>query len=241
MKSFQRILDRAAQRKGGPEQIMALMPSIADDTTLRAISDSMVLATMTRCVFQAGFAWKVIDQKWEGFEAAFHQFDPQALVLLSPEDQERLAQDTRIVRNPQKIKTVPQNAQWINDISKRFGSFGDYLADWPSQDLVGLFADFKKHGARLGGNTGQRVIRLLGKDTFMLSQDVCTALLDSGVDISPKASSKRDLKQIQDAFNHWHEETDLPYAHLSKILAYSVGENYDPAFIQQEMHRHDRR
>ena len=26
------------------------------------------------------------------------------------------------------------------------------------------------------------------------------------------------------AFNTWHQETQLPYTHISKILAYSVGD-----------------
>jgi len=30
----------------------------------------------------------------------------------------------------------------------------------------------KKHGQRLGGNTGPYALRLLGKDTFILSSDV---------------------------------------------------------------------
>lgn len=239
-KSFQTILDRAARRKGDEKTLMALMPQVADATSLQRLTDAQVLATMTRCVFQAGFAWKVIDQKWRGFVEAFYGFNPEALVLLSPDDLERLAQDRRIVRNPQKIHTVPQNAQWINQITREHGSFGAFLSQWPTENLIGLFDTFKRQGARLGGNTGQRVIRLLGKDTFMLSGDVVTALKDFGLDVANKPSSKKELLCIQDTFNAWHKETGLPYAHLSKILAYSVGENYDPEFIQQEMGRYDR-
>lgn len=219
---------------------MSLMPRVLDAQALRQIPDARVLETMSKCVFQAGFAWKVIENKWPGFLEAFFGFDPQALVLLSPDDLERLGRDTRIVRNMQKILTVPQNAQWINAIAAQHGSFGAYLADWPAQNLVGLFAQLKRHGARLGGNTGQRVLRILGKDTFMLSADVVTALLDAGLEISPRPTSKHDLQQIQNAFNAWHDQTGLPYAHLSKVLAYSMGENYEVEFIRREMGLFDR-
>ena len=51
------------------------------------------------------------------------------------------------------------------------------------------------------------------------------ALIANGVDISEKATSQRDLKRIQEAFNHWHEESGLPMTHISRILSYTVGDN----------------
>ena len=84
----------------------------------------------------------------------------------------------------------------------------------------------KNRGARLGGNTGQRVLRNMGKDAFVLTRDVCDAIRRAGVDIAETPSSQRDLARIQDAFNQWHQETELPYAHLSRIAACSIGENH---------------
>lgn len=223
MDAFEAVYERALTQHDDAGEIEAQLPAVLKPSELKKIPDARVLEVMTQCVFQAGFAWKVIEAKWPGFVSAFHSFDPQALVLLSPDDLDRLGQDKRIVRNMQKILTVPQNAQWINVITSQHGSFGQFLADWSSEDLIGLFAQFKQHGARLGGNTGQRVLRVLGKDTFVLSRDVARGLQLAGVDIPEKASAKRDLQRIQDAFNHWHTETGRPYAHLSKLLALSVG------------------
>ena len=31
------------------------------------------------------------------------------------------------------------------------------------------------------------------------------------------------MKKVQVAFNHWHAESGLPYAQISRILALSVG------------------
>jgi hypothetical protein len=83
----------------------------------------------------------------------------------------------------------------------------------------------KKHGARLGGQTAQYFIRFIGKDGFITSGDVVAALIANGVEINAKPTSQKDLKAIQAAFNHWHEETGLPMSHISKILSYSVGDN----------------
>jgi hypothetical protein len=51
-------------------------------------------------------------------------------------------------------------------------------------------------------------------------------LRDAGLDVAETISSKRDLAKVQAQFNAWAEETGLPYTHISRICAMSVGENY---------------
>lgn len=225
MKSFDQIYQRAVLRKGGEKELQSLLPEIVSPEQVAEQTDDRVLALMTQCIFQAGFAWKVVTDKWPNFETVFKGFDPAVLQYLSPEELEEIAKDTRIIRNMQKIVTVPHNARWIVDVSAEYGSFAKFISDWPNDNLVELFQLFKKRGARLGGNTGQRVLRLLGVDGFILSKDVLQALQHAEIDFYGSATSLKDLRLIQAAFNHWHSETKLPYTHLSKILAFSVGEN----------------
>jgi len=231
MQSFDVIRRRAAERKGGDDVLKALLPAMRTPEALAAVDDSRCLAEMTRCVFQAGFVWRVINQKWEGFEAVFHGFDVGAILRLTPDEWDGIATDARIVRNGQKISSVRVNARFIEDIAIEHGSFARFIADWPSIDLVGLFELLKKRGSRLGGNTGQRFLRNVGKDTFVLSTDVVRCLRESGVEIADNPGSKRDMARIQETFNAWHVETGLPYAHLSRIAAFSVGENHPPEII----------
>jgi hypothetical protein len=86
-----------------------------------------------------------------------------------------------------------------------------------------------KRGSRLGGNTGQMLLRFLGFDGFVTSKDVVACLIDAGLDVAEGAKSKRDLAQVQAQFNAWAKETGLPYAHLSRICAFSMGENHEAA------------
>jgi hypothetical protein len=44
-------------------------------------------------------------------------------------------------------------------------------------------------------------------------------------DIADAPTSRKDLSTIQDQMNRWAGETGLPYAHLSRILAMSIGES----------------
>ncbi|MEM7360717.1 MAG: DNA-3-methyladenine glycosylase I [Pseudomonadota bacterium] len=225
MKKFARIRELAEKRKGGAKQLARLLPSPTSLSELAKLPDDRYLAQMTRCVFNAGFHWRVITAKWPGFEEAFHQFDIGKLLTKSPDEWERYVEDERIVRNWQKIQTVFHNATMIESITEEHGSFGKFFTDWPVEDQVGLMAYLKKNGSRLGGQTCQYFIRFIGKDSFVTSGDVITALIANGVDISEKATSQRDQKRIQEAFNHWHEETGLPMTHISRILSYTVGDN----------------
>jgi 3-methyladenine DNA glycosylase Tag len=235
MPSFKTIRTRAAKRKGGESALTALLPKLAGPKPLARVTDDRVLAEMAKRVFSAGFVWSVIEQKWPGFEAAFLKFDPKRLLHQPDEFWERLAGDTRIVRNPQKIMSVRENARFVADIAREHGSFGRFLAGWPADDQVGLLELLAKRGSRLGGKTGQYLLRFIGWDAFIVSSDVAACLRDAGLDIAETPASKRDMKKIQDQFNAWASETGLPRTHLSRICAMSVGENYDAQMLRSRI------
>jgi len=227
MIAFKTIRARAAKRKGGDAALAALLPKVASEKALAKLGDDRALAEMAKRIFSAGFVWSVIEKKWPGFEAAFLGFEPARLLHQPDEFWERLAGDKRIVRNPQKITAVRDNARFVADIAREYGSFGKFLAQWPADDQVGLLELLAKRGARLGGRTGQYLLRFLGKDGFVVSADVVACLRDAGLDIAENPISKKDLKKVQDAFNGWAKDTGLPRTHLSRICAMSIGENYD--------------
>ena len=79
----------------------------------------------------------------------------------------------------------------------------------------------KKRGSRLGGDTGPRFLRHMGKDTFLLTGDVATRLTDEGV-LSGKPTSKKAWKEAQQAFNTWAAESGRGLGEMSVILACTV-------------------
>jgi 3-methyladenine DNA glycosylase Tag len=224
--SFAVIRARAEKRKGGAAALAALLPPPPNREALPALADDRALAEMARRVFCAGFAWRVVERKWPGFEAAFLGFQPAALVHQPDEFWEKLGSDARIVRNGPKILAVRDNARFVLDIARERGSFGRFLAAWPSADEAGLIVLLAKRGGRLGGLAGQMLLRSLGWDGFVLSKDVVLCLRDAGLDVAPDVKSKSDLAKVQAQFNAWAAETGLPYVSLSRICALSIGENY---------------
>ncbi|TAI65461.1 DNA-3-methyladenine glycosylase I [Bradyrhizobium sp. Leo170] len=235
MTSFRAIRARAEKRKGGAKALEKLLPPAPNAKSLAKLKDDRVLAEMTKRVFCAGFAWSVIDAKWPGFEEAFLGFQPEKLAFEPDEFWERLTSDTRIVRNGAKIMSVRDNARFVQEIAGEHGSFGKFLAGWSSSDEIGLLNLLVKRGSRLGGNTGQMLLRFLGWDGFVTSRDVVTCLRDAGLDIAEEVKSKGDLAKVQAQFNAWAKETGLPYVHLSRICAMSIGENYEAAELSRRM------
>lgn len=222
IEAFATILARAERRKGGREQLRALWPdNIKHPVQLKKPGDDRYLAEITKAVFKAGFVWKVIDNKWPNFESAFWQFNVRRCCAMSPDDVDKLMQNEGIVRNLKKIQAVQNNALLVADIAAEYGSFGDMLAAWPDADFVGLTSLLSKRADRLGLQSCQYLCRAVGKDGFVLSQDVVAALIAAGV-IDRAPTSKTALAKVQVAFNEWQQQSSLGLAQISRTLACSI-------------------
>ena len=222
MRSFEEILGIAAERKGGRAAVLDDIASPLAADALAAIPDDRWLSQMAKGIFQAGFNWKVIENKWPGFEAAFFGFDPGRVAMMSDDWFDELMRDTRIVRNAMKIRAVQQNAVFVSEVAAEAGSFGRKIADWPDNDYAGLLRWLGKEGSRLGGATAQYFLRFMGKNSYILSRDVVARLVAEGVIDKPPASQKA-MGAVQDAFNDWAAESGRSFTEISRVLAQSTG------------------
>ena len=221
-RSFDAIYADAVAHKGDGAAVEGRLPKISTPEELAAIPDDRWLAGMTKAIFQAGFSWQVIDRKWPDMEVAFEGFDPARWALMSDQDLDRLLADRRVVRNATKLRSVGANAVFLRALAVERGTAAAVFADWPGEDFIGLLALLKQRGSRLGGSTAQYFLRQMGRDGFVLSNDVTKALIRDGI-VDKAPSSKRDLEAVQAAFNAWHAESGRPLAHISRVLALSVG------------------
>lgn len=221
---FEAIISRAAERKGGEEALESLVSLPLSNSEIAKIPADRVLSQMTKSIFQSGFVWRVVEAKWPNFEEHFFNFDINKILMMPDEMVERKATDPKIIRNLKKVTTIRENALFISDLEREHGSIGEFIANWPEDDIISLCDLFKRRGSRLGGFTGYNVLRALGKNTFKLSSDIEDYMRSRGV-ITGGLQTKSSLKAIQNQFNEWHKQCGLSLTEMSMILAYSMGDN----------------
>jgi 3-methyladenine DNA glycosylase len=221
MRSYDEILAIAAERKGGVDKVLAGVPVPKSADDLAAIPDDRWLSQFARGIFQAGISWTVVDKKWPGIEEAFLGFDITALTFQPPDWVGDLCNDARIIRSPPKVQAILDNAAFIRRVRDESGSFGRRIGDWPASDFSGLVQWLQAEGARLGGNTGAYALRQMGKDSFLMSQDVVARLVAEGV-VDKAPSSKKAWAAVQQAFTTWQAQSGANLTTISRALAQSL-------------------
>lgn len=219
MRHIDELFDISAKRKG-VDTLQTMLQPPATKAELSAIPEDRWLAQLTKCVFQAGFNWKVIEAKWDGFEEALKGFDVGACAFMEDDWFDSLLGDKRVVRNGTKLATIRENASFLMDLREQGGA-GAVLGGWPSTDYIGLLEMMKAKGSRLGGSTSQFALRFMGRDGWLLSADVTSRLIAEGV-IDKPATSKTAMRAVQAAFNEWMDQSDYGLTQISRILATSL-------------------
>lgn len=221
MRDYQWLHEYCLNRFGSAAALEARLPQPVSEAELRALGDDRYLSQMALRIFRAGLKHSLVDAKWPAFEEVFFGFDPEKVVLMGAEHLERLMQDARLIRHLGKLKSVPRNAQFILDVRKEKGSFGALIADWPASDIVGLWRYLAKHGNQLGGLSAPRFLRMVGKDTFIPSNDMVAALKAQEI-IDKAPTSQKELAALQAAFNEWQAQSGRPLCQLSMMLSFTV-------------------
>lgn len=221
MRDYQWLYQYCLNRFGSVEALEARLPQPKSPEELRALGDDRYLSIISLRIFRAGLKHSLVDAKWPAFEEVFFGFDPHKVVLMGAEHLERLMHDERLIRHLAKLKSVPRNAQFILDVAREKGSFGALIADWPVSDIVGLWKYLGKHGTQLGGLSAPRFLRMVGKDTFIPTDDVVAALKAQGI-IDKAPTSQKELAAMQAAFNEWRAQSGRPLCQLSTLLAHTV-------------------
>jgi len=220
MTPFDTILDAARTRIGAAALEERLpRPKSADE--LRAISDDRYLSQMSLRIFRAGLKHSVVDAKWPAFEEVFYGFDPRRVRAMPDEELEGLLGDSRLIRHWGKIKAVRENAAAMIEVAAEHGSFAKWVADWPVNDIVGLWEALGKRFHQLGGNSAPVFLRMVGKDTFVPTPSVLAALKHWGA-AAAAPKNRQDRARLQTCFNDWASQSGQPLGQISMTLAASV-------------------
>ena len=219
---FGLILDAARLRQGAAA-LDARLPHPKSASELSAVGDDRYLSQMSLRIFRAGLKHSLVDAKWPAFEEVFERFEPRRVRAMPDEALERLLADSRLIRHWGKLKSVRDNAGAMLAVGEEFGGFGSWIGTWPAEDIVGLWDALAERFSQMGGNSGPMFLRMVGKDTFVLSPSVAAAL-KRWAGIAPPPRNRKERAVAQACFNEWAAETGRPLCQLSMILALSVEE-----------------
>jgi len=218
--AFPPILD-AARARLGAAALEARLPQPRSSAELKADPDNRYLSQMSLRIFRAGLKHSLVDAKWPAFEDVLHGFEPRRVRAMSDDALQALLGDARLIRHWGKLRSVRDNAAAMIAVSEEHGSFGAWLAEWPGPEIVELWETLAKRFNQMGGNSGPAFLRMVGKDTFILTPSVTAALKHWGVvDGPPK--NRKDRAAVQSCFNTWATDTGRPLCQLSLILAASI-------------------
>ncbi|MDO4377667.1 MAG: DNA-3-methyladenine glycosylase I [Erysipelotrichia bacterium] len=115
--------------------------------------------------FQAGLSWECVLNKREAFQKAFDNFAIEKIMLYDDKKITELLNNAGIIRNRLKIKAAVTNSIIFAQISKKYGSFGEYLKSFSGNKVIyeigkttnklsdDISADMRKRGMKFVGST----------------------------------------------------------------------------------------
>ena len=82
---------------------------------------------LSKAVFNAGFSYQVVRNKWEGINEVFHDFEPEILSKWTVDEIADALESPKIIRNSRKVTAIVSNAKVFLDIVREYKSFENYL------------------------------------------------------------------------------------------------------------------
>lgn len=221
MIGFESIRAAAATRVGGDDALLTQLPSPEPPAGLAMVGDDRYLSVMSRRIFRAGLQHRMVDARWPAFEIAFAGFDVDAVAAMEDADIQALSRDESLIRHARKLIAVRDNAIAMQRIIEDHAGFGAWLAGWPEDEIVELWLELRARFSQLGGSSAPAFLRMVGKDTFLITPWVAAALKHWGA-WHQAVTGKRALRAIQAIFNEWEAASDWPLCAISQTLALSI-------------------
>ena len=116
-------------------------------------TDEGYFEQLSKAVFQAGFSFKVVEQKWPDIRGVFENFDFNKLALWGEEKISTVVQNPQIIRNIKKIRAIVYNARIFMELITEYGNFENFLESIrskPYKEVSSLIAKKFKWLGRTG-------------------------------------------------------------------------------------------
>ena len=82
---------------------------------------------MSKAVFNAGFSYQVVNNKWEDIKEVFYDFEPKIISNWTVDEISKALNSPKIIRNSRKITIIVSNANVFLDLLNKYKTFENYL------------------------------------------------------------------------------------------------------------------
>ena len=82
---------------------------------------------MSKAVFNAGFSYQVVNNKWEDIKEVFYDFEPKIISNWTVDEISKALNSPKIIRNSRKVTAIVSNAKVFLDLLNKYKTFENYL------------------------------------------------------------------------------------------------------------------
>jgi DNA-3-methyladenine glycosylase I len=130
--------------------------------------------------FQAGLSWKTVLHKREAFRQVLHNFEPERVAGMSPQELEAARQNPAIIRNRLKLEAAVKNARAFLEVQAEYGSFDEFIWSFTEGKVIhNAWRSLKELPA--SSTLSDRVSKSLKQHGFSFAgTTICYAFLQAG-------------------------------------------------------------
>jgi len=82
---------------------------------------------LSKAVFNAGFSYQVVNNKWEDIKEVFYDFEPKIISNWTVDEISKALNSPKIIRNSRKVTAIVSNAKVFLDLLNKYRTFENYL------------------------------------------------------------------------------------------------------------------
>ena len=152
-------------------------------------SDSFFYEKLVITIHVGGFRVATLRNRWDDVKKAFSNYDVNEVSKYTEKDFKRMMNNPKLIRNVRKIRACIANAKTLRNLSKEYGSFGEYL-DQRKNDFDGLKTVLKKEFDYLGNILALNYLKDIGIDSLKPDVHVLRVMFRLGLIDSESMASK---------------------------------------------------
>lgn len=114
-------------------------------------------------IFQSGFNWRVVREKWKDLKKIFKGFKVEDVARLTNSQQQALFKNPKMIKNKRKIEAVMANAKIFLEIIKKSGSFENYLKNLRTLREREKIKEIKKLFSGIGDYSAEFFLHSMGE------------------------------------------------------------------------------